>query len=276
MRRSVAPPSRTFASKPPASKVPPSKPTSNRPAASKGPPSKSNARSGAKGDNFDINSLSYTAPKQVSKPPARARQSIRQRGPPIPENGEIGDRVPCRICGRNFASDRIGTHEDICARTHKKKRPVFNAQKQRLAGTEQTKFVRKNTKDVKPNNMIGGEKKYRVEHENLVRALRAARRMSKYEDLKAQGKARGPPPAMPVLKEIPDGRVPCPICGRKFGPDQLERHQRSCTNLTPAGSKFGMAPRYGGRPAPPPARRSGSNQFSKSTSVKGSRYGTRK
>lgn len=149
-----------------------------------------------------------------------------------PEDGDDGDRTPCRYCGRKFASDRLATHEDICA-TASKKRPTFNAQKQRLQGTELAGYFNprnaKKNDAKKPNDMINGEKKYKVEHENLVAALRAARRYAKYEDDKAAGKAVGPPPKGPALKEVPDDRIQCPGCGRKFGETQYERHRQSCT-----------------------------------------------
>jgi hypothetical protein len=123
------------------------------------------------------------------------------------------------------------------------KRKVFDAKKQRLRGTEAAGFQRSASQKNTPKQVqtIGGKPKYKVEHENLVTALRAARRMAAYEDARAAGKAKGPPPPMPVLQEVPDDRIQCKICGKKFGPEQYERHIRN-----------GYCQPSGGRPTMPP------------------------
>ncbi|CAD7971752.1 unnamed protein product [Amoebophrya sp. A25] len=50
-----------------------------------------------------------------------------------PEQAQLGGLVPCRVCGRTFAPDRIGKHEQICAKTSKKKRRVYNTAAHRVA-----------------------------------------------------------------------------------------------------------------------------------------------
>jgi hypothetical protein len=122
-----------------------------------------------------------------------------------------------------------------------RKRKPFDAAKQRLRGTEAAGYQRSSkTKEEHRVEMIGGKPKYVVEHENLVAGMRAARKMTAYEDAAARGQARGPPPPMPVMQEVPDGRVECKICHKKFGPEQYERHVRTgyCTS-----GGVGMAPR---------------------------------
>jgi hypothetical protein len=139
-----------------------------------------------------------------------------------------------------------------------KKRRVFDAAKQRLRGTEAAGFQRSaKVKETRRVEMIGGKPKYKVEHENLIAGMRAARRMVAYEEAAAKGKARGPPPPMPVLKEVPDGRIECRVCHKKFGPEQYERHVRTgycspnATGMAPRASRGRTAPRGGGvgRPA---------------------------
>lgn len=175
------------------------------------------------------------APARATGPPKRGAGPRRGFEPssmpnvPEYEDDANDDRVPCRYCGRKFAQDRIDKHEDACA-TASKKRRVFNSTKQRLAGTEAEGYARRVSKQpAKPHKeMINGKPKYKVEHENLVAALRAARKMTKYqEDLEA-GRAVGPPPKMPEIQDMPDDRVQCPYCGRKFGEEQYERHRRFC------------------------------------------------
>lgn len=159
----------------------------------------------------------------------------------IPEydNGGAGDdRVECRYCGRKFASDRIDKHESICA-SASRKRKTFDSKKQRIAGTEAAQFQRSANQKNKGKGrdsgkeLINGVPKYKVEHENLIAALRAARKMTAYEEAKAAGKKVGPPPEMPVMQEVPDDRIQCPYCGRKFGEEQYQRHVNFCSQNAP-------------------------------------------
>jgi len=54
----------------------------------------------------------------------------------LEEKGDSGPLVPCQVCGRNFASDRIAKHLEVCEKTTAKPRPVFDVAKARVAGTE--------------------------------------------------------------------------------------------------------------------------------------------
>jgi len=68
------------------------------------------------------------------------------RGPAVkatPGNHAANGLTECRICGRNFASDRIAKHQEICTKTTKKKRKVFDPVKQRVKGTEAETFLKK-------------------------------------------------------------------------------------------------------------------------------------
>ena len=53
------------------------------------------------------------------------------------------DLAECKICGRNFAKDRLEVHEKICSKTTQKKRKVFDPTKQRVKGTEAEQYLRK-------------------------------------------------------------------------------------------------------------------------------------
>lgn len=136
------------------------------------------------------------------------------------------DRVECRKCHHKFASDRIAKHESICCNV--KQRKPFDAKKQRLQG-ELAQYARRAGRD-EPRKpvLINGKPKYKVEHENLVKAMRAARQYGAYEKAKEEGRAVGPPPKMPVMDEMPDDRILCK-CGRRFGQTQYERHIQSCS-----------------------------------------------
>ena len=54
------------------------------------------------------------------------------------------DLVSCKMCGRNFAEDRIEKHEEICSKTaaKAKKRKVFDMTKARVKGTDAAKYVK--------------------------------------------------------------------------------------------------------------------------------------
>jgi hypothetical protein len=68
------------------------------------------------------------------------------RGPAVkgtPANQAANGLTECRICGRNFASDRVAKHQEICTKTTKKKRKVFDPIKQRVKGTEAEAFLKK-------------------------------------------------------------------------------------------------------------------------------------
>ena len=180
------------------------------------------------------------------KPPVKRPGGLGRGGrqPDIPmEAADAGpdDRVECSYCGRKFASDRIAKHEDVC-RTASKKRKVFNAKAQRIRGTEAAQFQKASREPAKPRQqMINGKPKYVVEHENLVASLKAARKYAAYADAAAAGKAKGPPPPMPQLQEVPDDRIQCKYCGRKFGQEQYERHVRHCAASAPIPSTRGRA-----------------------------------
>jgi hypothetical protein len=100
-----------------------------------------------------------------------------------------------------------------------------------LAGTGATEFVSKNTKKEQPKKNGGGPPKYKVEHQKLVEALRAARKIQTYEKLKEEGKAKGPPPPLPKYEMANDDRVGCPYCGRKFAQETADRHIPVCERM---------------------------------------------
>ena len=69
------------------------------------------------------------------------------------EGGTKGAKIPpqfspkrgliqCKTCTRNFASDRIEIHLNICTQKRSMRKP-FNMQKARVEGTEAAEFVEK-------------------------------------------------------------------------------------------------------------------------------------
>lgn len=81
-----------------------------------------------------------SAPAPTPKAPSAARPSAKQ-GPKSAVTRD--DLEGCRYCGRRFAADRLQVHENICAKTGKKKRKTYDATKHRVQGTELEQYVRK-------------------------------------------------------------------------------------------------------------------------------------
>jgi hypothetical protein len=189
-------------------------------------------------------------PPQPAKPPAKAPPTRYQKPAfqPPPEDDEEDDdeeedeegnedddqddqgpapyedanvrRVECRVCHRKFAENRIGRHEKVCASTQKRKKKVFDARKQRLAGTDAAKFqggTGEKGKQPKKSN-------FRAEHAKLIAQMRCARAVP--DDNNRAGAAGRAAQLKNVEPE--DDRVTCPHCNRKFAEQAAERHIPIC------------------------------------------------
>lgn len=82
--------------------------------------------------------------KQSVGPQNRSAASV--RGPIGSATPQRDDLKACQYCQRRFATDRITLHEDICAKTLKKKRKTYDPVKHRVQGTDAESFYRKGTK----------------------------------------------------------------------------------------------------------------------------------
>ena len=179
-----------------------------------------------------------TQQPQQPKPQQQPQQSQQ------PNSNQPKKRCTCRFCKRNFAEDRIETHERICEKASKKKKKVFDARKMRIKGSEAEQFIDKmddntNTPSSRTKN---GVLKYKIEHEKLIQSLRAARQYTDYENQKSAGKATGPPPQLPpAFPDDDDDREQCPYCRRKFAPDAAKKHIPVCERMNakrnPRGKK---------------------------------------
>ena len=74
------------------------------------------------------------------KPQSQSRKSIFTTAPSSGSSVKDG-LVSCSLCNRFFASDRVETHEKICAKTKNKQRKVFDITKMRVQGTEAGKRI---------------------------------------------------------------------------------------------------------------------------------------
>ena len=72
--------------------------------------------------------------------------------------------------------------------------------------------------------------KCKRDHDKMVEQIRAARKYAAYEKAVEEGRAVGPPPELPPIEE-PEGLVPCPYCGRKFGEEASKHHIPVCERM---------------------------------------------
>ncbi|XP_041352758.1 zinc finger C2HC domain-containing protein 1C-like isoform X2 [Gigantopelta aegis] len=134
--------------------------------------------------------------------------------------GGAGSLVPCKLCGRRFAADRVAKHQSAC-RNISKKRKVFDPVKMRTAGTEMSKYVHNSDKQQTPQK----KNNWKVKHDNFIESIRYAKKLTQME---ASGDTRniGPAPKLDT-----SDLVPCPHCGRKFAASTAEQHIPKCVLL---------------------------------------------
>ncbi|XP_076645146.1 uncharacterized protein LOC143354749 isoform X2 [Halictus rubicundus] len=134
--------------------------------------------------------------------------------------------VPCKICGRSFAQDRVTLHEQICAKTGQKRRKLFDSVMSRVKGTELEKFVKKGCAKKQPEKPPEPKSNWRRKHEDFINAIRSAKQVQAH--LAAGGKLSDLPPPPP--SDTSD-YVQCPHCGRKFNKSAAERHIPKCEHM---------------------------------------------
>uniref|UniRef100_A0A182MPQ5 C2HC/C3H-type domain-containing protein n=1 Tax=Anopheles culicifacies TaxID=139723 RepID=A0A182MPQ5_9DIPT len=151
----------------------------------------------------------------------------------------------CDICSRNFATDRIDKHRQICQKTKTKKRKVFDITKHRVQGTDAESFVlrgkkststgaatvsRKQSSQLSTSSVGGGAgskpSNWRKKHEEFIATIRAAKEMKAH--LARGGKLSDLPPPPP--SENPD-YIQCPHCSRRFNQTAAERHIPKCATM---------------------------------------------
>ncbi|XP_036448781.1 zinc finger C2HC domain-containing protein 1C isoform X2 [Colossoma macropomum] len=135
--------------------------------------------------------------------------------PEVDPNAHV-QLVPCKICHRCFAENRLERHSRICEKQQQSKRKTFDSAQFRAKGTDLEVFMKTNsrpkTPEVKKNN-------WRQKHEALIHNLRQAR-----------APAPGGLQPQPSADVNPD-YVSCPHCGRRFAPGPAERHIPKCQNI---------------------------------------------
>ncbi|KTF88568.1 hypothetical protein cypCar_00030131 [Cyprinus carpio] len=143
----------------------------------------------------------------------------RQRGPrlqqvelSLEEDPDAAHQlIPCDVCHRCFARDRLETHMRVCE-NKRPQRKIFDMSQYRAKGTDLEEFMKTNsrskTPELKKNN-------WRQKHEAFIQTMR-------------QGRGSVPPQSGLNLNSE---YVSCPHCGRRFAPGPAERHIPKCQNI---------------------------------------------
>uniref|UniRef100_A0A182VX38 C2HC/C3H-type domain-containing protein n=1 Tax=Anopheles minimus TaxID=112268 RepID=A0A182VX38_9DIPT len=203
-----------------------------------------------------VPSVKSNGPSRTVTQPSPSGSASSVRRPSSVSNGSnmlasANEPVPdgltrCDICCRNFATDRIDKHRQICQKTKTKKRKVFDITKHRVQGTDAESFVlrgkkststgaatvsRKQSSQLSTASVGGGANggkpsNWRKKHEEFIATIRAAKEMKAH--LARGGKLSDLPPPPP--SENPD-YVQCPHCMRRFNQTAADRHIPKCATM---------------------------------------------
>ena len=96
-------------------------------------------RSKMKGNLHAQKSLTRSPNKKQTKLP-RGQSIKRSLSNEKPKFAPKAGFAQCLICSRNFAPDRISKHKEICAKSSRKRRKVFDVSASRVEGTDAAQF----------------------------------------------------------------------------------------------------------------------------------------
>ena len=128
--------------------------------------------------------------------------------------GKEEKRVECNVCGRKLAVSRMPAHQAACQKQQDKK----NARTVDMAAKRKELLVQQNGEFSVSNDSTAKMPKkpsWREQSKHFINAMKAGR-----------GE---------VVEELPDPRVQCPNCGRKFNEDVAAKHIPKC-NAKPVAS----------------------------------------
>ena len=135
---------------------------------------------------------------------------------------------PCEHCGRNFLASRLARHQAVCqGRKKAAQRRQFNARAQRLAEGAELNVPNAPT----PEGPSRAERNERLKRQSeaLRAAIKSARTAVDPSAAMQSDHAPVDPPA--PIEEMPDDRVECPHCNRRFAPGPAERHIAKCQEI---------------------------------------------
>ena len=208
------------------------------------------------------------APKNVERPLPRPGQNYDAEAEAAaaapPRNDDL---VPCNVCGRCFAPDRIEAHQRVCAKASAKPRRVFNAAKQRWGeyASDRTVDLKAAGKELQEKARVQAEYKKTASDAPPpappAQSSRGARDPERPAGPAPSNGARDPERrAAPPVMLGKDGRplsplsaamarakagldpeegdvaptselAPCPCCGRNFIVERLQTHIAICQKV---------------------------------------------
>ncbi|KAF5288334.1 hypothetical protein FQR65_LT12068 [Abscondita terminalis] len=138
--------------------------------------------------------------------------------------------LPCDICGRTFLPGSLKKHTSVCERNAKKKRTVFDSQKQRVEGTEIASFQQpsQTKKQTQVSETPKKVNKWKERHLELVNTIRTARNINATVEMSNSGSTATF--HNPTLATGSSDR--CLFCDRQFGPRAFDRHVEWCKERT--------------------------------------------
>eukprot|EP01068_Selenidium_serpulae_P010407 Selendium_serpulae@DN5457_c0_g1_i1.p1 len=171
------------------------------------------------------------AASSSDSPPVARPSPVAPASPPatsLPEMSEfpddmgepLGTAQPCPHCSRTFTNpSTFEKHVKSCAASQNKKRVVYDAAAQRLAGVDGASAAPKTS--IKKKNKA---KKDFMAQSNAFRAMIAAARATDPEEIEK---------AQAVLDALPPdtSKVACPHCDRKFNAESADRHISVCARV---------------------------------------------
>jgi hypothetical protein len=134
-------------------------------------------------------------------------------------------RVPCEQCGRKFSQTALAKHRRICKKIFGQKRKAFDMKHQRL-DDEAMQANANSNEAVYASKLAQKHSEWKNQSGMLREAVRSGKQ---YTQAIKEGKSTKDIPLM--KSNIPDSRVPCPYCGRKFSADAADRHIPKCKNI---------------------------------------------
>lgn len=123
---------------------------------------------------------------------------------------ESDDRKECDLCGRRFNEEAIVKHTAICEKVFIKRRKEFEASKQRTLNEEHQKFL----------EVAQGKLSYYQIDKKLNTKWRI--HSAQFRAAVASAKTGN------IVEGVPDDRIECEHCGRKFSSIPAQRHIPLC------------------------------------------------
>ncbi|XP_068135607.1 zinc finger C2HC domain-containing protein 1B [Hyperolius riggenbachi] len=125
---------------------------------------------------------------------------------------------PCKTCGRTFVEESLVKHEQICQKIFRKKQRLFNSFSQRSRGLSLQEDTQSNVTTCKHHEK---ENLWRQQHEQLIKAIKATKQVSKAI---REGRPLPPPPPPAINPDY----IQCPYCMRRFNQAAAQRHIVFC------------------------------------------------